>query len=106
MTAGTAKVALRSLALQYAEHRVEPLAHSEQGRRRPQIRRANARGPGCDTEVDRDADAAASAAGPADFVIGEAFFVRNRVALFPRHSNSLRLAEIVRGTSGRFARSS
>src|SRR4029077_10435211 len=76
---------LEVVTLQHREHRCEPLIGAELGLRTLQVGGTNTFRPGRDAEINGDADAAAGTLRPADFVIGEALFVRDRVAFLPRH---------------------
>jgi len=101
------------MALQHGEQRRQSLIGAELGLRRRQIGGTDAVRPGRDAQIDGDADTVAGPLRPADFVVGEALLVRDRVAFFPRHISRLlglrppeAAAGILRGTSAPLPRSS
>src|SRR5262249_2321516 len=104
---------LQVVALQHRKQCRQPLGGAEFGVGRLQIGGAYAVRPSREAQIDSDADAAASTLRPADVVVDEALFVRDRVAVFPRHISQLLAlkrpppaVEIFRGTSAPPPRSS
>ena len=95
---------LEVVALQHGEQRRQSLIGAEFGLRRRQIGSADAVRSRRDAQVDGDADAAAGTLRPADFVVGEALLVRDRVAFFPRHALRLLAAQAACGRGGNFSR--
>src|SRR6516164_6018768 len=94
------------VALQHNEQCGEALIGPKLSLWRGQISGSDAVRAACEAQIDGDSDAATGTFRPANFVVGQALLVRDRVALFPGHASLLlRLkrpasaAEIFRGTS-------
>src|SRR6202022_55739 len=78
---------LEVVSPQDGEQRGQPLIGTEFGFGGRPGRGANAVRPGCDAEVDGEPDTTARIPQPADFVVGEALLVRDRVAFLPGHGS-------------------
>src|SRR6516165_5524011 len=79
----------QAVTLEHDEKRREALIGAELGLRRREIGDADAITSGSHAQIDGDRDAATGTLRPADFVVGEALLIRDRVAFLPRHISPL-----------------